>query len=99
MNTHREKLEPFVDDELNEIINLNDSDDILIFSTTDTGDMFGWKLEKMRLNREPRVFEVPTRTFDVREIANNVADFIRSLIESPPSHLLNIELTHLKRCL
>jgi len=99
MNTHREKLEPFVDDELNEIINVNDSGDILIFATTNNGDMLGWKLEEMRLNREPRVFEVPARTFDVREIANNVADFISSLIESPPSHLLNMELTHLKRCL
>jgi len=99
MNTHRERLEPFIDDELNEILDENDSGDILIFATTDNGDMLGWKLEEMKLNREPRVFEIPTRTFEVREIGNDVGDLIRSLVENPPSHLLNMELIHLKRCL
>ena len=98
MNTHRERLEPFMDDELSEMVDENDSGDILIFATTDNGDMLGWKLEEMKLNIEPKIFEIPTRTFDVNEIANNVGDLISGLIENPPNHLLNMKLTHLKRC-
>lgn len=99
MNTHRERLEPYLDDELNEMIDEHDSGDILIFADTDNGDRLGWKLDEMRGEQEPRIYEIPTRTFNVEEYARDIKDLIITLIQNPPDHLTSMKLTHLKRCL
>jgi len=98
MNTHRERLGSALDDELTEMIEENDSGEILIFADTDNGDMLGWKLDEMTEEQEPTVYEIPTRTFDVEEYARDIKDLIINLIQDPPSHLTEMKYTHLKRC-
>ncbi len=99
MNTHRERLEPFLDDELNEMIDENDSGEILIFADTDNGDMLGWKLDEMRGTNEPLIYQVPARSFDVKKYASDVKDLIVKLVQNPPNHLVDMKLTYLKRSL
>lgn len=99
MNTHRERLAPFLDAELNEMMDENDSGEILIFADTDNGDMLGWKLNEMNSASEPEVYQIPARSFDVEEYASGIKNLIINLVQNPPDHLTEMKLTHLKRCL
>lgn len=98
MNTHGERLNPFLDNELKEMIDENDSGEILIFAETDNGDMLGWRLNEMNGNLEPKVYQIPARSFYVEEYSNDVKDLIVKLIQDPPDHLVDMKLTYLRRC-
>ena len=93
-NTHEERLEPFMDEELKSLIDEGGSGDILIFATTANGDMFGWKLTELRLEGEPQVYQIPAGSFDCTEAADDVKQFIEQLISSRPTHLENMPLIH-----
>lgn len=76
LQTHRERLRPFLDEELEAL--LADTGDVLIFADSDNGDMCGWQLADLRASPEPPVVRVSD--FDGQVLAPSVTDLLVRLI-------------------
>ena len=80
--THAERLEGFLDDEIRLSLEDEQSGDILIFATTDNGDLFGWKLPALRGQSEPEVVRIYYRSFEYELYAPTFKDFIKGIVET-----------------
>ena len=81
MSTHEELLTPFMDEDLQEM--LEPTADVLVFASSDNGDMCGWHLHDLiRLPPdECSVIRIPPRSFDGEVIAATTAEFFRLLAD------------------
>jgi len=94
MNTHRERLAPFEDTELDQILKENDSGEVLIFATSENGDMLGWRLSEFNNPDEPRILKIPARSFEVVELASNVKELIEKMTVTPYDFWMKFSMTH-----
>ena len=79
MSTHEELLAPFMDEDLQEM--LEPTADVLVFANSDNGDMCGWHLHDL-IRMSPDVcpvIRIPPRSFDGAVIAASTAEFFRLL--------------------
>lgn len=65
LQTHRQRLEPFLDTELEEW--LEESGDVLVFAVSDNGDLCGWALDSLQTTNEAPV--VWLTDFEVQPLA------------------------------
>ena len=81
MSTHEELLSSFMDDDLQEL--LEPTADVLVFASSDNGDMCGWHLHDLiRLPPdECSVIRIAPRSFDGEVIAATTAEFFRLLAD------------------
>lgn len=74
--THRHRLEPFLDAELEQC--LEESGDILIFAVTDNGDLCGWALNSLQTESEAPVIRLVD--FEVQPLAPSVLALMARLV-------------------
>mgnify|MGYP001602162934 CR=1 FL=1 len=81
MSTHEELLAPFMDEDLQEM--LEPTADVLVFANSDNGDMCGWYLHDLirMAPDECPVIRIPPRSFDGDVIASSTAEFFRLLAD------------------
>jgi hypothetical protein len=72
LQTHQERLEPFMDDELRVL--LEDTGNILVFATTNNKDMCGWQLADLKQLPEAPVIRV--NGFEGQVIAASVLELV-----------------------
>jgi hypothetical protein len=72
LQTHRERLQPFLDEALEAL--LDETGDVLIFADSDNGDMCGWHLADLRVSPEPVVVRVSD--FESERLAASVTELI-----------------------
>ena len=79
LSTHEELLEPFMDEDLQDM--LDPTADVLVFASSDNGDMCGWHLHDLiRLPPdESPVIRIAPRSFEGEVIAATTAEFFRLL--------------------
>lgn len=94
MNTHKERLLEYMDDELEALLVENNSGEILIFADSDNGDSLGWRLSDFGGEQEPKVLKIPARSFEAEIIALNVQDLLIKMIETPEQFWVKFKLTH-----
>jgi hypothetical protein len=80
LNTHEERLEGVLDAEGHSFLEEEESGDILIFATTDNGDLFGWKLPALRTQPEPEVMRIYYRSFEYEIYAPTFKDFMEGIV-------------------
>jgi len=80
--------------ELDHMLKENDSGEILIFATSENGDMLGWRLSEFNNLDEPRILKIPTRSFEVVELASNVKKLIQQMIITPSKFWMKFSMTH-----
>jgi hypothetical protein len=80
LNTHKERLEPFIDEDINSFLEEEGSGDILGFAYTDNGNWFGWHLSALRLSSEPEVIHIPYRSFECHLYSATFQDFIQQIV-------------------
>ena len=79
MSTHEELLSSFMDDDLQEL--LEPTADVLVFASSDNGDMCGWHLHDL-IRMPPDacpVIRIAPRSFDGVVIAATTAEFFQLL--------------------
>ena len=81
MSTQEELLTPFMDEDLQEM--LEPTADVLVFASSDNGDMCGWHLHDLiRLPPdECPVIRIAPRSFDGEVVAATTAEFFRLLAD------------------
>jgi hypothetical protein len=72
LQTHRERLEPFMDEELEAL--LVDTGDILVFATTNNRDMCGWQLADLKRMEEAPIICVDG--FEAQVMASSVLELV-----------------------
>ncbi|WP_407568759.1 hypothetical protein [Deinococcus altitudinis] len=76
LQLHRERLQPFLDEELEAL--LAETGDVLIFADSDNGDMCGWSLAELKAGSEPPVWWVSD--FEMGVLAGSVTDLTERLL-------------------
>lgn len=76
LQTHRHRLEPFLDSELEQW--LEESGDVLIFAVSDNGDLCGWALDSLQTTNEAPV--VLLIDFEVQPLAPSVLALLVRLV-------------------
>ena len=81
LSIHEELLAPYMDEDLQEM--LEPTADVLVFASSDNGDMCGWHLHDLiRLPPdECSVIRIAPRSFDGEVIAATTAEFFRLLAD------------------
>ena len=81
LSTHEELLAPFMDEDLQDM--LEPTADVLVFASSDNGDMCGWHLHDLiRLPPdECPVIRIAPRSFDGEVVAATTAEFFRLLAD------------------
>jgi hypothetical protein len=72
LQTHRDRLEPFMDEELEAL--LGDTGEILVFATTNNRDMCGWQLADLK--QLPEAPGIRVSGFEGQVIAASVLELV-----------------------
>ncbi|MFB9991552.1 SMI1/KNR4 family protein [Deinococcus oregonensis] len=78
VHTHRHRLAPFLDREVEQWLEEEGSGDVLIFAVTNNGDLCGWPLDALQTGSEAPV--VRLMDFEVQPLAPSVLVLMAQLV-------------------
>ncbi|THF68963.1 SMI1/KNR4 family protein [Deinococcus sp. Arct2-2] len=78
VHTHRHRLAPFLDAEVEQWLEEEGSGDVLIFAVTDNGDLCGWPLDALRTGSEAPV--VRLIDFEMQPLAPSIVALMAQLV-------------------